>query len=291
MKYKYTNRFFDAPTDDAGGGGGDMSSASESESNASIFDDSASTSETSDSAVSTESTQPSGTQPASESQAPAANNDWSPDKVKEIIAQAAAAGAQQARPQEQAPAPKQYTQEDIDKFTNAFKASPELIGELLEGGEKSLTAMSQIVEGVVKQATTISWLQAQMLQKQMGEQMNPAMEYYRGEQVKQLRNEFFDAHADLKGQDKLLSAVKVGIDQERILEGKTKEEAFKIIADRAREVLSANGANGANGNGAQQKPAAQQPRMATLSRGSQHGAAASGGAGGASPKTAEVIFG
>jgi len=277
MNYKYTNRFFDAPTDDAGGGGGDMSSASEGESNASIFDDSASTSETSDSAVSTESTQP--------------NNDWSPDKVKEIIAQAAAAGAQQARPQEQAQAPKQYTQEDIDRFTNAFKASPELIGELLEGGEKSLTAMSQIVEGVVKQATTISWLQAQMLQKQMGEQMNPAMEYYRGEQVKQLRNEFFDSHADLKGQDKLLSAVKVGIDQERILEGKTKEEAFKIIADRAREVLSANGANGANGNGAQQRPAAQQPKMATLSRGSQHGAAASAGAGGASLKTAETIFG
>jgi hypothetical protein len=291
MKDKYIRRFFDAPTDDAGGGGGDMASDVGSETNSSVFDD-ASLQGSSGAAIENEpETVTPEVKPASETPAPATANEWTPDKVKDIIAQAAAAGAQQARPQEQAQAPKQYTQEDIDKFTNAFKASPELIGELLEGGEKSLGAMSQIIEGVVKQATTISWLQSQMLQKQMNQEMNPVMEYYRGEQVKQLRNEFFDAHADLKGQDKLLSAVKVGIDQERILEGKTKEEAFKIIADRAREVLSANGANGANGNGAQQKPAAQQPKMATLSRGSQHGAAASAGAGGASPKTAEVIFG
>jgi len=268
-----------------------MSSSGGSETNSSVFDDSGPSSEINNGAAHDEPTQPSGTQSAPEPQAPAANNDWSPDKVKEIIAQAAAAGAQQARPQEQAQAPKQYTQEDIDKFTNAFKASPELIGELLEGGEKSLGAMSQIIEGVVKQATTISWLQSQMLQRQMNDEMNPVMEYYRGEQVKQLRNEFFEAHADLKGQDKLLSAVKVGIDQEGILAGRSKEESFKIIADRAREVLSANGANGANGNGAQQRPAAQQPKMATLSRGSQHGAAASAGAGGASLKTAETIFG
>lgn len=291
MKDKYIRRFFDAPTDDAGGGGGDMSSDVGSETNSSVFDD-APSQESSDAPIENkpETVIPE-VKPASETPAPATTNEWTPDKVKDIIAQAAAAGAQQARPQEQAQAPKQYTQEDIDKFTNAFKASPELIGELLEGGEKSLGAMSQIIEGVVKQATTISWLQSQMLQKQTNQEMNPVMEYYRGEQVKQLRNEFFDSHADLKGQDKLLSAVKVGIDQERILEGKTKEEAFKIIADRAREVLSANGANGANGNGAQQKPAAQQPKMATLSRGSQHGAAASAGASGASPKTAEVIFG
>jgi hypothetical protein len=125
----------------------------------------------------------------------------------------------------------------------------------------------------------------------MQEEMNPVMEYYRGEQVKQLRNEFFEANPDLQGKEKLLTAVKTVIDQEGILANKTKEEAFKIIGDRAREVLSATGANEANGNGAQQKPAAQQPKMASLSRGSQHGAAASAGAGGASPKTAEVIFG
>ena len=268
-----------------------MSSAGGDESShSSVFDDSAPAVESNDETANAEQ-QPSGTQQAPEPKAPAATNDWTPEKVKDIIAQAAAAGAQQARPQEPAQAPKQYTQEEIDKFTNAFKASPELIGELLEGGEKSLAAMSQIVEGVVKQATTVSWLQSQMLQRQMMEEMNPVMEYYRGEQVKQLRNEFFEAHPDLKGQDKLLSAVKVGIDQERILEGKDKQEAFKIIAERAREVLSANGANNANGNGAQQKPAAQQSKMATLSRGSQHGAAASAGAGSASPKTAEVIFG
>lgn len=269
-----------------------MSSAGGDESShSSVFDDSAPAVESNDDAANTEQQQPSGTQQAPEPKAPAATNDWTPEKVKDIIAQAAAAGAQQARPQEQAQAPRQYTQEELDKFTNAFKASPELIGELLEGGEKSLAAMSQIVEGVVKQATTVSWLQSQMLQRQMMEEMNPVMEYYRGEQVKQLRNEFFESHPDLKGQDKLLAAVKVGIDQERVLEGKDKQEAFKIIAERAREVLSANGANGANGNGAQQKPAAQQSKMATLSRGSQHGAAASAGAGGATPKTAEVIFG
>lgn len=290
MKDKYIRRFFDAPTDDAGGGGGDMSSDTGSETNSSVFDDSASPEPSSGAAQSETNTTPEVT-PASKAPTPATSNEWTPDKVKDIIAQAAAAGAQQARPQEQPQAPRQYTQEELDKFTNAFKASPELVGELLEGGDKSLAAMSQIVEGVVKQATTVSWLQSQMLQRQMQEEMNPVMEYYRGEQVKQLRNEFFEAHPDLQGKEKLLTAVKTVIDQEGSIAGKAKEEAFKIIADRAREVLSATGANGANGNGVQQRPAAQQSKMATLSRGSQHGAAASAGAGGASPKTAEVIFG
>lgn len=207
-----------------------------------------------------------------------------PEAISQLIREAAQAGAQagQQKPTEQP----QMTEEQIDQMTNRFKASPELVADLLEGGDKSLAAMSAIVEGVVKHATTVAYLQTQLAQKQLLEQMNPVMSHFQEAQREKLRNEFFEAHQDLKGHDKLLAAVKASLDQEGLLEGKSKKDAFAIIAGRAKEVLSATGAGGA--------PAAGQPKpsgMASLSRGGQHGAAASSGAGGSTPKTAEAIFG
>lgn len=210
---------------------------------------------------------------------------WTPEKIQSIIAEAAKAGAGIAQqPPAQAAAPVQMSQEEIDKHLGTFRPAPEQIAALLEGGENSVAAMQAIVEGAVKNATTISWLQAQMIQRQMMEQLNPVMSQFQTQQVQALQEEFFAANPDLKNQMRLLGAVKAGLDQEGALNGKSKAEAFKLIADRAKEVLQATGA-----------PAAQAPAegggMAQLSRGSQHGAAAPSGQGGATTGVAQRIFG
>jgi hypothetical protein len=215
---------------------------------------------------------------------------FTPDKIRELIQTAAQAGAQVAG---QRPAqPQQLSPEEIDRATNAFRPTPDHIASLLEGGENSLKAMQQIVEGAVKHATTISWLQAQMIQRQMQERLDPVMNYYSEAQTEKLRNSFYDQFPDLKQHNKLLAAVKASLDQEGAFNGRSTQEGFNLIATRAKEVLAATGAGNANGGGGA-APAATNPpsQMASLSRGSQHGAAAAGAGGSASPGTAKVIFG
>lgn len=241
-----------------------------------------------------EPTQPAApTQPAT-SPAPAqpttTDNGFTPEKIRELIQSAAQAGAQVAG--QQPTQPQQLSPEEIDRATNAFRPTQEHIAALLEGGESSLKAMQQIVEGAVKHATTISWLQSQMIQRQMQERLDPVMNYYSEAQTEKLRNSFFEQFPDLKQHTKLLAAVKASLDQEGAFNGRTTQDGFNLIATRAKEVLAATGAGNANGGGGS-APAGTQPpsQMASLSRGSQHGAAAAGAGGSASPGTAKVIFG
>jgi hypothetical protein len=217
---------------------------------------------------------------------------FTPDKIRELIQTAAQAGAQVAGQQPAAQPQQTLTPEEIDRATNAFRPTQDHIAALLEGGENSVKAMQQIVEGAVKHATTISWLQSQMIQRQMQERIDPVMNYYSEVQTEKLRNSFFEQFPDLKQHTKLLAAVKASLDQEGAFNDRNTQDGFNLIASRAKEVLAATGAGNANGGGGA-APAAQNPpsQMASLSRGSQHGAAAAGAGGSASPATAKVIFG
>lgn len=215
--------------------------------------------------------------------APQAQSAWTPEHVQELITKAAEAGASRVAGQP-APAPeKVYTPEEIAKLTNAYTASPELVENILAGGEAGLAAVNELLEGVVKHATTVAWLQSQLLAKQTEERFSPALTGYQREQTKRLEKEFFGQYPTLAGKESLLKAVRLSLMEENAFEGKTQEQAFKLLADRAQEFLGATGAV--------KQPVEATPQMASLSRGSQHGAAAPSGAGGAAPSMAETIFG
>jgi hypothetical protein len=221
--------------------------------------------------------------------APAGDQAWTPEKVQELIKTAAAAGATanqpQGQPQSTAP---EMTQEQLDKMLNVYRPSAEEVNALLEGGDGAVSAMQKIIEGAVKQATTTAWLQAQYVQQQMSQQINPLLTAHQEQQMTKLREEFFTTHPDLKGREKLLGAVKAALDQQQALNGLDKKAAFTLIAEKAKEVLAAGGQGEAGGNGGGSPPPKQPP---TLSRGSQHGSAPAGAGGGAAPGDAERIFG
>jgi len=222
-------------------------------------------------------------QPTGTSEAPQAQSAWTPEHVQELITKAAEAGASRVAGQP-APAPeKVYTPEEIAKLTNAYTASPELVENILAGGEAGLAAVNELLEGVVKHATTVAWLQSQLLAKQTEERFSPVLTGYQQEQTKRLEKEFYKQYPALAGKESLLRAVRLSLVEEKAFEGKTQEQAFKLLADRAQEFLGATGAV--------KQPVGATPQMASLSRGSQHGAAAPSGASGAAPSIAETIFG
>jgi hypothetical protein len=212
-------------------------------------------------------------------------SDWTPERVAELLR----VSRETSQPMQ---APPQMAQEDIDRMLNSYQAGPEEIQALLEGGENAVAAMNKIIQGAVTHARTVSWYQTQVLLRQQQQQMTPVMEYYHQAQQKELTNTFFNENKDFKPEVhmKLLAAVKTSLDAEDAFRGKTRAESFKLIADRAKDILTASGtplvpvasptpSNGAGG------------KMAQLSRGAGHGAAAAAGSGGAPQSTAQRLFG
>lgn len=167
---------------------------------------------------------------------PGGTTEWTPEKITELIRTSAQAGAQQGGTTQQQP-PQQMTQEEINQRLNAFQPSEQHVQDLLEGGPKAVSAMKAIVDGVVKHATTVAWYQTQYAQQQISEKLTPMEQHYQEVQAEKLRGEFFTTFPDLKGQTKLLAAVKTSLDQEGAFQGLTKEQGFAKIAQRAKEIL------------------------------------------------------
>jgi hypothetical protein len=131
--------------------------------------------------------------------------------------------------------------------------------------------------------------------------MQPALQMAEERNMEKLKTEFFEKHEDLKGYEPLLVLIR---DQfvAKGIQFKTKEEAFKAVADAAREHIQKipglqGGAGSGTSNGAGSSKLdgkAGNSRMPNLSEGKgQSGAGDQGGAShkSGSKSTAERIFG
>jgi hypothetical protein len=208
---------------------------------------------------------------------------WTPEKVAEIIR-----ASRETGPGE--PAAPQMSQEEMDRMLNVINVSPEDFQAIVGGGESALDTFNKIIQGAVLQARTTAWYQSQILMRQLQQQMAPVMDYYQRAQQDKLTEQFFNENKDFlpEKHTKLLAAVKTSLDAEGAFRGKTQAEGFKLIVERAKEVLSASGTplvpvasttNGGRG-------------MAQLSRGAGHGAAAEvAGAAPSASATAKRFFG
>lgn len=206
--------------------------------------------------------------------------------------------AQQNQVQQQQQQQPQMTQEEFDKMFNVFKLPADFLTQLRHEDPVVATgALTTMIQGIVRQAATLSAFHTtQELQKLQG-QLSPALEFVQTQQMDRLKNEFFEAYPNLKGLEPLLLQIRDSL----IKEGKnfkSKEDAFKAVAERAQEILSKipgyTGGNTTNNAGGQQQQASGQQqtrRMPSLS-GQGQGGGAGGGKGSAGPKsTAERIFG
>ena len=227
------------------------------------------------------------TPPAGDATSPAPAqpaSDWTPERVAEML---------KAAREPQAPvAPPQMSQEEIDRLLNKAQVGPEDVAAILEGGENAVAALGRVIQAAVLEARTTAWYQTQMLLKQQQDSLEPVIQHYHQAEQDKLTNQFFGEHKEFQPDKhmKLLAAVKTSLDAEQAFKGKSRSDGFKLIAERAKELLSASGTPlvpvvtpPSNGGGT---------KMAQLSRGAGHGAAAPSGAGGApSSNTAKRFFG
>ena len=178
----------------------------------------------------------------------------------------------------------------MNKLLNVVNVTPEQFGAIIGGGENAVQAFNEVLQAVVLQARTTAWYQSQVLMRQMQQQFAPVMDFYTQAQQDRLTTQFFGEFKEFTPEKhmKLLGAVKSSLDAEGAFKGKSRAEGFKLIAERAKEVLSASGTPlvpvaAAPGNGA--------AGMAQLSRGAGHGAAAGAGSASSESSTAKRVFG
>ena len=222
--------------------------------------------------------------------------------TKELLADLGKSIAESVRGPAAAP---QMSQEEFDKAFNIYRPNADL-WKALRGDDEAaaVDALTQMLHGSARQATTIASHLLAHEMKQLQTLIQPAIAMAQERQMEQLKNEFFELHADLKGYEPLLVLIR---DQfvAKGIQFNTKEEAFKAVAEEAQKHIEkipglkhgANNGQGAAGGDAGGQQNGGQPaggRMPVLSGGKGQSGAGDGGqaSGGRNQKsTAERIFG
>ena len=135
---------------------------------------------------------------------------------------------------------KEYKQEDFDKAFQVFNASPELVQELLSGGDGALSAMSKLRDGLVKQAVTMaSYIVQDQLEKydlKNRPQFDSVHKYVSEKQAKELYDDFYAKNKELQPYDTVVQTAVQQLKAEG-MQFKTKEEGFKAAAARTKAIL------------------------------------------------------
>jgi hypothetical protein len=180
------------------------------------------------------------------------------------------------------PEPAPLTQEQLDEQLQRYRPDQLLINTLLGDAseEDKLAALEKMTQGIYKYSTNTANQLAQYYVQQLRQEMQPALTAAQQAQASTWENEFYTANPALKGQAALIQAATAQLKTSGV-QPKTKEEAFKLVAETAIKI------------GQAVNPAFGQPqkssRMAKLSTGGQGGSSAP--ASGASKRGASDIWG
>jgi hypothetical protein len=217
--------------------------------------------------------QPDEGQQAQPPQTPAAVS-LTPDTIAALVKTMQAAPVTQPQPQQP-----QLSQAEINKMLAVFNADRRHIERLglkyedPNANEDAVAALNEILDGKTRQAVTMSSLVVENLKRQIQQELAPLRSFVAAERERQLRDEFFKANDDLKDFTPLVEAVYTQL-QNNNVNFSSKEEAFKTVAEQARQLL----AKLQPGQGGSVGTATTTPRrMPTVTTGGRGGAGMSGG--------------
>jgi len=188
------------------------------------------------------------------------------DTIKALVGSLPGPPALAAAPQPE----RQMTQEELDKAMNVFRVTPQHM-KALGLSEEAAEYMNEIVTGAVRQAVTMAMLAQRKLQTDLEGRLTPLQKYMNEANEQKLRAEFFSKHEDLKDVETLVEAVYSRLSTSGV-QFKTKDEAFKAIADQTRQLLAKLrpvGQGGGGDGGTATKPA---NKMSTVTTGGRGGA-------------------
>lgn len=169
----------------------------------------------------------------------------SPNITPEMIAQAVATGVQQVMPrqsqQPQAPTPEEVA--EFEKQFNVVKVNADIYKQILgvaPQNEQQVQALQGLLHGAAKQAIAMStyMMRNEMQQRlqQVQQQFAPVNDYVTQQQVTKIENDFLTANPDLKDHQALVKEIAIAA-RASGQQFKSRDDAFKFVADRARSLL------------------------------------------------------
>jgi hypothetical protein len=198
-----------------------------------------------------------------------------PDTIKALVDTIQRAPV--AQPQTQAQP--QLSQEEVNRMLAVFNADRrhiERLGLKYEDPtayDEAVAALNEVLDGKTRQAVTMSSLVVENLKRQIQQELAPIRQFVAAERERKLRDEFFGAHEDLKEFTPLVEAVYTQL-QNNNVQFSSKEEAFKTVADQARQLLAKLQPGQGSGSGVGTTTVPR--RMPTVTTGGRGGAGAAG---------------
>jgi hypothetical protein len=231
----------------------------------------------------------------------AAFQQWQAAQAQQVIPQAPVQPVQhnpQAPRQQQ-----QLTQPEIDQALNRYTVAPEEFNALFNEPDpaKATAILNGMFQKVVVQAVTMAHHLIQDQGAQLKQQVAPYMQFADTQREVMLREQFFLANPDLKGQDLLIQNVMSQLALERqkgVYQPASEQQVFSDVATRTKALIASLQQQGqalptVAGAPAQQAAPAVKPGMARLPGGGGGGSqsAANGTAAAGQNQTAMNIFG
>lgn len=200
----------------------------------------------------------------------------SPESIEQLVKQLQVAPTTPVTPAQQ---PRQLSQEEINKAMAVFNADKRYVERLglrfeqPEQYEEAVAALNEMLDGKTRQAVTMSSWVVENLKRQIQSELEPLRQFVSQAREQQLRQEFFKGNEDLKQFEPLVEAVYTRLTNA----GKTfasKEEAFKVVAEQARQLLAKiQPGQGGDGGGTATTAPRRMPTVTTGGRGGASGAA------------------
>lgn len=193
----------------------------------------------------------------------------------------------QSQPQ---PQTQPLSEEEVARLTNRFTLDEAGYDAIFatEDKQESIRALNQVLQGVVRQAVTMSHYLMQDTAGKIQQTVQPYMQFADSQRELMLRETFFSEHPDLRGSEVIINAVMTGMAQQGVKFSDNKQ-LFDAVAKATKDQLAALGAKGQM-NGQQTQQAQVKPKMARLPAGSGGGSGmAQVHSGGSS--TARAVFG
>ncbi len=185
-------------------------------------------------------------QPPTDPQIPQAVQ-YTPEQIAQFQAWQAAQ-QQQIIPQQQlvqqpVQQPQQLKPEEIDKAINRYKVTPETFNKLFteEDPGKASAILDDILQGAVKQAVTMSAILFRDETARLQQTVQPYMQFADSQREVMLREQFFTANPDLRGQDLVINTVMNELSVARAngqYRPTSEQQVFQDVATRTKALIA-----------------------------------------------------
>lgn len=141
--------------------------------------------------------------------------------------------------------PQQYTQEQLDKMFNVYRADEGLVERMFGDyatPQQRVEALNAMIQGVVRHVATVMQYQSQQLEQQLSGRFSPALDMVQEQKEQNFTSALTEAYPTLRGHEGVIRDVINGLKQQGY-QAKDGLEAGRVVAAQVEKLLKMGNPN------------------------------------------------